>query len=224
MNMTKFIKVIVSVIALTVTQLGHAETDQPGIVDHVVTQTRDTLGGLVQLITEPWIDFKVTKKDQECLARNIYHEAANEPEEGKAAVGIVTINRVKDSRFGRSICDVVNQRTVFVRNREISKTEMVQRGWFGRPEPVKVKHIEIAQVPVCQFSWVCAFVRTPKSSDERWIESQRVAESLLDDGYTEYRLKYSEALFFHSVGIRPPWAKQKHYVSRVGGHIFYADR
>lgn len=220
MNMTKLIKVIVSVVALTVTQLGHAETDQPGIVD----QARGTFGSLVQLITEPWIDFKVTKKDQECLARNIYHEAANEPEEGKAAVGIVTINRVKDSRFGRSICDVVNQRTVQTRSHEVLKTEMVRTGYFGNTEPIRKKHVVLSQVSICQFSWTCMFVKKPRSSDERWEESQRIAESLLEGDYEEYRSKYSDALFFHATGIRPTWSKQKQYVSKIGGHIFYADR
>lgn len=220
MNMTKFIKVIVSVIALTVTQLGHAETDQPGIVD----QARDKFESLVQTLTEPWIDFKVTKKDQECLARNIYYEAGSEPEEGKAAVGIVTINRVKDSRFGRSICDVVHQRTVFVRAKELKSTEMVQRGWFGKPEPVTTHQIKMQQVPVCQFSWVCSFMHKPKANDERWEESQRVAQNLLDGNYETYRVKYSDALFFHATGIRPVWAKQKQYVSRIGGHIFYAEK
>ena len=32
-------------------------------------------------------------KDIQCLARNIYFEAGSEPEEGKVAVGLVTINR-----------------------------------------------------------------------------------------------------------------------------------
>jgi Cell Wall Hydrolase len=222
--MRTLMKVIVAVFALTVCQLGQAETDQPGIVDQVVTQTKGTLGNLVQLMTEPWIDFKVTKKDEDCLARNIYYEAGSEPEEGKAAVGIVTINRVKDSRFGRSICDVVNQRTVFVRSRNIEKTEMVQTGWFGKPEPVTKHYVEMQNVPVCQFSWVCRFMSKPKANDERWTESQRVAENLINGDYSDYRLKYAEAIYFHSVGIRPPWAKQKQIVSRIGGHIFYAEK
>jgi spore germination cell wall hydrolase CwlJ-like protein len=222
--MRTLMRIIVAVFALTVSQLGHAETDQPGIVDHVVTQTRDTLDNLVQLITEPWITFKVTKRDQECLARNIFYEAGSEPEEGKAAVGIVTINRVKDSRFGRSICDVVNQRTVTVKTHDVSNTEIVHTGWFGRPEEVVHHTIQMQSVAVCQFSWVCQFIRKPKADDERWQESQQVAENLLNGDYEEYRSKYSEALFFHSTGVRPVWAKQKQYVSKIGGHIFYAEK
>jgi spore germination cell wall hydrolase CwlJ-like protein len=113
---------------------------------------------------------------------------------------------------------------VYVKANNVSSTETVQRGWFGKPESVTTHTIKMQQVPVCQFSWVCAFMRKPKTNDERWEESQRVAQSLLDGDYEEYRVKYSDALFFHGVGIRPVWAKQKHYVSRIGGHIFYAEK
>ena len=51
------------------------------------------------------------QSDLECLARNIYYEAGSEPEEGKAAVGLVTINRSRSGNFPTTICGVVNQRT-----------------------------------------------------------------------------------------------------------------
>jgi spore germination cell wall hydrolase CwlJ-like protein len=222
--MRTIVQIIVAVFALTVMAPGQAETGQPDIVDHTVAQARSSLDSFVELVTTPWVDFKVSKKDVECLARNIFYEAGSEPEEGKAAVGIVTINRVKDSRFGRSICDVVNQRTVFVKTRTVSETEVVQRGWFSKSESVTKTHVKTESVPICQFSWVCNFVRRPKITDDRWEESMRVATELLNDGYDGYRVKYSEALYFHSAGIRPPWARQKQYLGRIGGHIFYADR
>ena len=37
-------------------------------------------------------------KDLDCLARNIYYEAGLESEEGKVAVGLVTINRSQDEK------------------------------------------------------------------------------------------------------------------------------
>jgi len=192
-------------------------------VDRIVTGTRDKLDSLVQIITTPWIDFSFTSKDEDCLARNIYYEAGSEPEEGKVAVAIVTINRVKDNRFGNGICGVVNQRTVFVRQQTLQKTEMVQTGWFGRPEAVTHNEVRVQQVPVCQFSWVCHFMRKPTTADERWTESQRIAHEVLNDGYTEYRAKFGDALYFHAVGIRPVWAKTKRFVARVGGHLFYSE-
>lgn len=56
-------------------------------------------------------DLPVNEQELHCLARNIYHEAKGEPEEGKIAVGLVTMNRKEDGRFPRTICGVVNQKT-----------------------------------------------------------------------------------------------------------------
>ena len=56
----------------------------------------------------------VTAADRErqlgCLAQNIYHEAGYEPDDGKKAVALVTLNRVQDERFGKDICSVVKQK------------------------------------------------------------------------------------------------------------------
>ena len=233
--MKKIMQIIVSIIALTVMAPGHADEVQQNFitkveahevqstVDRVVTGTRDKLDSLVQIITTPWIDFSFTSKDEDCLARNIFYEAGSESEEGKVAVAIVTINRVKDNRFGNGICGVVNQRTVFVRQRTLQKTEMVATGFFGRPEAVTRNEIQLQQVPVCQFSWVCAFMRKPATQDARWAESQRIAHEVLNNGYTEYRMKFGDALYFHAAGIRPSWSKTKRFVARVGGHLFYSD-
>jgi spore germination cell wall hydrolase CwlJ-like protein len=48
-----------------------------------------------------------TKADEECLTKNIYHEAGVEPAIGKYAVAQVTLNRLRDGRWGKSICKVV---------------------------------------------------------------------------------------------------------------------
>jgi spore germination cell wall hydrolase CwlJ-like protein len=101
---------------------------------------------------------------------------------------------------------------------------MVQTGWFGRPEAVTKKEVVVQQVPVCQFSWVCNFIRKPQVTDERWQESQRIAHEVLNNGFEEYRGKFADALYFHAAGIRPVWAHSKQFVARVGGHFFYADR
>jgi spore germination cell wall hydrolase CwlJ-like protein len=234
--MRTIVQAIVAVLALTVIAPGYADEIQQqnfitkvdavhaqSTMDRMVTGTKDKLETLVQFIATPWIDFSVSNKDEDCLARNIFYEAGSESEEGKAAVAIVTINRVKDGRFGNSICGVVNQRTVIVRQSTQRKTEMVQTGWFGRPEPRTQETVVINHVPVCQFSWVCAFVRHPSARDERWSESQRIAREILNDNYIEHRAKFDGALYFHATGIRPPWAPRKRFVARVGGHMFYGE-
>lgn len=54
-----------------------------------------------------------TRADMECLAKNIYHEAGVEPKMGKFAVAQVTLNRLKDGRWGNNICKVVYARAQF---------------------------------------------------------------------------------------------------------------
>ena len=57
--------------------------------------------------------------DQElhCLAKNIYFEARNEPDDGKRAVSHVVLNRVADPRFPDNVCGVVYQGGETVRHR-----------------------------------------------------------------------------------------------------------
>jgi len=60
-----------------------------------------------------------------CLAKNIYFEAASEPFEGKVAVAQVTINRAESGKYPSDICGVVYQKNVV----------------YGKV--------------ICQFSWYC---------------------------------------------------------------------
>lgn len=48
-----------------------------------------------------------------CLALTVYHEARGEPLHGQYAVASVVMNRVKDARWGASVCAVVAQRKQF---------------------------------------------------------------------------------------------------------------
>jgi spore germination cell wall hydrolase CwlJ-like protein len=90
----------------------------------------------------------------------------------------------------------------------------------------KVEQTVWSKISVCQFSWRCMFVKTPKSDDERWLESQRIAKELLADNtsFWEYRDKYTDALYFHAIAIKPSWARQKEKVEKIGGHVFYKER
>ena len=51
------------------------------------------------------------KREVDCLAENIYHEARAEGEKGQTAVALVTMNRVNDERFPKKVCEVVKQKT-----------------------------------------------------------------------------------------------------------------
>jgi spore germination cell wall hydrolase CwlJ-like protein len=48
-----------------------------------------------------------------CLAANVYYEARGEPFEGQVAIAKVTLNRVADKRFPKTICEVVFQPNQF---------------------------------------------------------------------------------------------------------------
>lgn len=55
----------------------------------------------------------LSRHDQQqikCMAENTYFEAAHEPYKGRIAVNNVVLNRVKDDRFPKTPCAVINQR------------------------------------------------------------------------------------------------------------------
>ena len=219
---------VMLVVALTVSELGHAETPtQEGqlssssisknstVARGIYAGAQDRLQGLVDTLTTPIINVK----EYTCLAQNIFFEAGNEPEEGKVAVGLVTINRSQDGRFRNTICGVVDQKVT----RDISRqAEYTKKTFWGTKTETQTVWSKLS---ICQFSWRCMFVKNPKSEDERWIESQRVARELLtnQDSYENLRVKYEDALYFHATAVRPSWSKQKEVIGRIGGHYFYAD-
>ncbi len=69
------------------------------------------------LLSSTFGSFDVPKlpplKELECLATNVYREARGEPMEGQIAVAKVTLNRVEDKRFPKTICGVVYQKNQF---------------------------------------------------------------------------------------------------------------
>ena len=214
------------VVGSTVVQAAEFKQEQVVLADNttfssqVIEQTTQFVERTVNMIATPFL----SDKDVECLARNIFYESGAEPTEGKIAVGLVTINRAQDPRFGKSVCEVVKARTMVTKVREVKQTEMVRVGYFGPPEKITRTTEVVQQVPVCQFSWVCSgFAKKPKSTDERWVESQQIAQGIARGEYSDLRAKYGQAMYFHSTGVRPVWAKSKPYVTKTGHHIFYAE-
>ena len=63
----------------------------------------------IAMLGAPFVD----TEQQTCMAMNIYHEARSEPIEGQIAVAHVTANRVKESHWPGTICEVVYQRKQF---------------------------------------------------------------------------------------------------------------
>ena len=71
----------------------------------------------------------------QCMALNIYHEAKNQSMVGQIAVGLVTMNRVRDHRYPNSICEVVKQGPS-------------RPSWKDPNKRIPIRH-------KCQFSWFC---------------------------------------------------------------------
>ena len=138
------------------------------------------------------------KKQLTCLATNIYFEARNEPFAGQFAVALVTLNRVNDTAFPNTICDVVYQ--------GIHTSD-------GFPKRDR-----------CQFSWYCDGasdeVRNPKAY-EVTLKTANLAMLQYDKIKSE-GLDYTEgARYYHTHEISPRWSTQYPKVGRIGDHIFY---
>lgn len=168
---------------------------------------------------------QIDQKELMCLARNIYFESRGEPEKGKIAVGMVTMNRTQHPDFPDTICGVVKQKTFFERPRQIKTVREVITGWG--PWQKTEQHVEtrtvVDKVVVCQFSWVCAITRKIKETDQRWHESMEVARSLLSGGYEYYRGYMGDWLYFHNNKVNPRWHNLKRE-AKVGNHIFYVEK
>ena len=96
------------------------------------------------------VSIRDRERQLDCLAKNIYHEAAGEPFEGKVAVAQVTMNRAESGKFPSDVCAVVYQKNVFY------------------------------EKVVCQFSWYCQNGgRPPIRSTAMYDESYKVAKKVL---------------------------------------------
>ena len=133
-------------------------------------------------------------KQKECLALNIYFEAAVESTAGKLAVAQVTLNRVKSQQYPETICKVVYEGPHHA---------------SGFPKR-----------DMCQFSWYCDGKGDVPRETPAWNESKHIAKyvlthpNLIDitDGATHYHADYIE---------NPRWAISRHRTLQIDTHIFY---
>ena len=135
-----------------------------------------------------------------CLAHNMYFEARGQGSAGLLAVSSVVLNRVKDSRFPNTICEVVKQGPT-------------RESWQKDGTFIPVRH-------KCQFSWYCdgkSDVPKDKKTYNRLLE---IAKSLVYD-----KLPFIDitdgALFYHADYVNPDWAKTKTKTVEIQDHIFY---
>ena len=130
----------------------------------------------------------------DCMAKNIYFEAAIESTAGKLAVAQVTMNRVRSSNYPDTICKVVKQGK-----------------HYANGFPMRDR---------CQFSWYCDGKHDTPFQGKMWQESINLAKyvmktpSLIDvtDGATHYHANYIPD---------PRWADRNKKTVAIDTHIFY---
>jgi spore germination cell wall hydrolase CwlJ-like protein len=142
-----------------------------------------------------------------CLVENIYFESKGESMRGKIAVGVVTLNRVKDPRYPSTICEVVKQGPV----RESWKTRQDSTLAADQRLYNPVRHR-------CQFSWWCDGYKERIKYDENWIDSVRAAKSALTGKYDDL---VDGATHYHAVYVTPEWANRLRFIVQIDNHKFY---
>ena len=142
---------------------------------------------------------KETYPQAYCLAQNIYFEARGSNLADKAAVADVVLDRVKDSRFPNTVCEVVYQ-------------GKQKPSWKDPNKMVMVRH-------QCQFSWYCDGKSDEPTQQEAWVQAQQIAYLMIY--FEEYKGISEGATHYHATYVDPHWAKQKQLVGRIGSHIFY---
>ena len=152
---------------------------------------------------------QITDRAPECLALNMYHEARGQGTAGLFAVSAVVLNRVNDSRFPNSICEVVEQGPI----RESWKTRRNK----SLPES-KRKYYPIKNR--CQFSWFCDGKSDTPRNKKKYEELLDLAKLIM---YNELILVdiTDGALFYHADYVTPGWAKTKQKTVEIQDHIFY---
>jgi spore germination cell wall hydrolase CwlJ-like protein len=152
---------------------------------------------VVGSFTVPVIASEVEKlynaEQANCLALNIYYEARGSNLADKAGVADVALNRMYDTRYPNTICEVV------------------QQGLKNADGSMKRNK--------CQFSWYCDGKSDNPQDQDRWNEAQMIAWQLLE--YNKFRGITEGATHYHATYVNPRWAKNLQQVGRLGDHIFY---
>ena len=167
-------------------------------------------------ITEKEIDNQqiypalIDNRQAHCLALNVYYEARGSNLADMYAVSDVVLNRVRDSRYPNTICEVVYDGPV----RESWKTKK-------DPDLPDEERIYNPVRNMCQFSWYCDGKNDIPKDETGWATAQMVAGSILFAN--KHRGLTEGATHYHATYVRPNWRNDRgmQHVGRIGSHIFY---
>jgi len=141
-----------------------------------------------------------TKKEIDCLADNIFFEAASESESGQKAVAFVTLNRVNSRIYPNTVCGVVKQKN------------------------------KVAEKTVCQFSWYCEEGPKRLSYTKDLTPQQKKVYNEIYELAAYVYVNHSflndpsrGAMFYHADYVSPGWKNMIH-TTTIGRHIFYVRK
>ena len=145
-----------------------------------------------------------------CMALNIYYESRSDNLAGQYAVADVVLNRVQDSRYPNTICEVIQQGPV-------------RESWKTKQDP-DLPESERIYNPIrhkCQFSWYCDGKSDDPKSETGWAQAQYVAGAIMYSG--KYRGMTEGATHYHATYVKPKWRFDRgmNHIGRIGAHIFY---
>ncbi len=105
--------------------------------------------------------------DEQLLARAINGEARGEPFEGQVAVGAVILNRVKNSKFPKTIAGVIYQPGAFT---------AVSDGQINVPIDPKSTVVKAARDALAGWdpTYGCLYYWNPATATSKWIWSRKV--------------------------------------------------
>lgn len=135
------------------------------------------------------------QKEVTCLADNILFEAGNEPEAGKIAVAIVTMNRVKSGNYASSVCGVVKQKT----------NGTCQFSWWCEDKPRNA-----------------SITRKLTSGHQEMYNSIRDLAMFVYLNNDKVKDITNGATYYHADYVQPGWRHLKKTV-KIGRHIFYKN-
>jgi spore germination cell wall hydrolase CwlJ-like protein len=132
-----------------------------------------------------------------CLALNAYHESRGQPVAGQLLTMLVVMNRVVDSRYPATPCEVIYDGPV---------VESWKRD--GTMIPVR---------DMCQFSWWCDGESDAVVDTAAYIHLYELAKAILAGEVFDFS---EGATHYHSTDVVDPgWGFQP--LGQIGDHIYY---
>ena len=144
-----------------------------------------------------------------CLTKNIYFEAKNQSVAGQMAVALVVMNRVKDSRYPSTVCEVIHEGPHYEswKTKAIPNLPEKSRKYYPRRDR-------------CQFSWYCDG-KSDKPKELSAIDTARWVAWMILNGHVFDFTRGST--HYHAHYVTPTWSKDPDVtkIMQLDDHIFY---